>query len=161
MAFFLVLISTFIVLLLMGRFGVCSGVSKLTHMRIAMSVALIMAGADHLVVPERYVPMIESFVVMPVLMVYVTGILEILGAIGLLIPKSQTLSGRCLALYFICVLPANINNAINGLDVPGLPTSELYYWVRVCLQPLAIWWVLKASEVKFRFRPEPEYEEVK
>jgi uncharacterized membrane protein len=52
-----------------------------------------------------------------------------------------------LAIYFVCVFPANIKNAVEGVVVEGLPTASWYYWVRLLFQPLAIWWALRASEV--------------
>ncbi len=52
-----------------------------------------------------------------------------------------------LAIYFVCVFPANIKNAVEGVVVEGLPTASWYYWVRLLFQPLAFWWALRASEV--------------
>jgi uncharacterized membrane protein len=52
-----------------------------------------------------------------------------------------------LAIYFLCVFPANIKNAIEGLAVEGLPSAGWYYWVRLLFQPLVIWWALYASAI--------------
>jgi uncharacterized membrane protein len=41
-----------------------------------------------------------------------------------------------LAIYFVCVFPANIKNAIEGLSVQGLPGANWYYWMRLLFQPL-------------------------
>src|SRR5690606_18253394 len=47
--------------------------------------------------------------------------------------------------YFIAVFPANVHNALQGLNVQGLPASDWYYWVRLGFQPLAVWWALFCS----------------
>jgi uncharacterized membrane protein len=52
-----------------------------------------------------------------------------------------------LAIYFVCVFPANIKNAIDGLNVEGLPQAGWYYWGRLLFQPVAVWWSLRAAEV--------------
>jgi uncharacterized membrane protein len=62
----------------------------------------------------------------PDLLVTVTGVLEISGAIGLLIPSTARAAGICLALLLIALFPANIHAArekltIAGRPVPGLP----------------------------------------
>lgn len=54
------------------------------------------------------------------------------------------LAGR-LGVYFIAVFPANVHNALQGLNVQGLPASDWYYWVRLGFQPLAVWWALFCS----------------
>ena len=55
------------------------------------------------------------------------------------------LAGILLAIYFVCVFPANIKNAIEGLSVEGLPAANWYYWARLLFQPLVIWWTLYSS----------------
>lgn len=65
-----------------------------------------------------------------------TGLREIAGSIGLLIPGLWLLAGVLLAIYFVCVFPANIKNAAVGLTVEGLPGNRWYYWLRLPFQPV-------------------------
>lgn len=133
--------------------GVASGlgvpglVDWRARMRWGLSLALLFTGVDHLVTPARYLPMMPAFVPYPAEIVFLTGLCEIAGAIGLLVQRLRRLAGIMLAIYFVCVFPANIKNAIEGLSVEGLPAATWYYWVRLLFQPLVIWWALYASTV--------------
>lgn len=112
------------------------------RMRFALVGALLFFGGDHLLTPERYLPMVQGLVPWPSFIVAFTGICEIAGALGLLIPRLRRLAGIMLAIYFIAVFPANIRNAVQGLGVAGLPDAQWYYWLRLGFQPIAVWWAL-------------------
>jgi uncharacterized membrane protein len=117
------------------------------YMRWGMAGALLFFGLDHLLTPDRYIPMVPTIVPHPDLIVAFTGLCEIAGGIGLLLPRVRKLAGIMLALYFVCVFPANVKNALDGLSVDGLPSAQWYYWIRLLFQPLAVWWALFAAEV--------------
>lgn len=73
--------------------------------------------------------------------IYLTGLFEIAGAIGLLIPKTRKLAGIGLILMLIAVFPANVNAALNGIPLGGDPATPL--WMRTPMQLLFIgmvWW---------------------
>lgn len=117
------------------------------RMRLAMALALLLAGVDHWANPQRYLPMMPPWIALHLELVLFTGGAEMAGAIGLLWRRTRRLAGVMLGLYFIAVFPANIHNAINGLAVEGLPEAGWYYWLRLPFQPLAIWWALYAAEL--------------
>ena len=74
-------------------------------------------------------------------MVTFTGICEILGAIGLLIPRTRRLAAIALIVFLIAVLPANIHAAQSGVTIGGTAATPLV--PRVALQVLFIvlvWW---------------------
>ena len=52
-----------------------------------------------------------------------------------------------LALYAVCVFPANIKHAFEGIDVPQLPHSWWYHGPRLLAQPVLVWWALFAAGV--------------
>jgi len=114
-------------------------------MRWGMAIGLMFAGTDHLLKPRRYLPMMPDRVPYPRQVVFVTGLCEIFGALGLLLPMTRLAAGYSLAVYFVCVFPANIKNAVRGLSVDGLPSARWYYWLRLPFQPVAIWWALFAA----------------
>lgn len=145
MIFFLALLVLTVLAWLAGRLGVVSLRQGRACMRLALALALMFFGADHLLVPERYLPMIESWLPHPELVVGLTGLCEIAGGLGLLIPRLRRAAGAVLGVYFITVFPANVHNALQGLNVQGLPASDWYYWVRLGFQPLAVWWALFCS----------------
>ncbi len=61
----------------------------------------------------------------PDLIVSATGVLEILGAVGLLIPAIAPLAAACLAMLLIALFPANIRAAREGLTIGGRPATTL------------------------------------
>lgn len=147
MLFFVFILTATLVARLGGVLGVPGMTDWTSSMRCGMAAALIFFGMDHLLTPDRYLPMIPSVLPYPAEIVLLTGLCELAGAIGLLVPWTRRLTGIMLAIYFVCVFPANIKNAVEGVVVEGLPTASWYYWVRLLFQPIAIWWALRASEV--------------
>ncbi|MBD0368852.1 MAG: DoxX family protein [Flavisolibacter sp.] len=119
--------------------------------RIAMSVMLLFTSIGHFIYTEGMAMMMPDFVPNKKQMVYTTGIIEILAAIGLQIPRVRVLTAWLLILFFVLVLPANINAAIKHVDyekgtLEGSGTN--YLWFRVPLQILFIVWTYLSS-VKF------------
>ena len=119
------------------------------RMRAGMAFGLLLFGADHLATPALYLAMLPEAVPFPRSVVAFTGLCEIAGAFGLLVPRFRRLAGSMLALYFVCVFPANIRNALTGgAGVEGLSGAPAWYFhVRLLSQPLAVWWALRAAEV--------------
>lgn len=77
----------------------------------------------------------------PEFMVSFTGICEILGAVGLLVPRTRRIAGVALILFLLAVLPANVLAARAGLTLGGSPVTPVV--PRVALQFLFIallWW---------------------
>lgn len=146
MLFFAFLLAVALAASGLARLGVPGLADWPARMRWAMAAALLFFGTDHLVNPGRYLPMIADFVPLPLAVVLATGAAEIAGGVGLLVPRLRRAAGILLALYFVCVFPANVRNALAGGGIEGLPASAAYYWVRLLFQPLAIWWALHASE---------------
>ncbi|HBM89185.1 MAG TPA: hypothetical protein DD437_11610 [Rhodobiaceae bacterium] len=117
-----------------------------TAMRWGAAGAFLFAAMDHLTTPERYLPMMPDYLPAHSEFILFTGLCEIAGAIGLTIPRVMKLAGLMLAIYAVAILPANINNALNGLSVEGLPQARTYYWIRLGFQPLIIAWLLFAAD---------------
>jgi len=123
--------------------------------RIAMSVMLVFTAVAHFAFTEGMAMMIPSFIPFKIGLIYFTGIIEILLAVGLLIPATRLIAGWCLIALFILLLPANIYAAIYNInyqegsyDGKGLN----YLWFRVPLQILFIVWVY-FSTIKFTSLP--------
>lgn len=116
-------------------------------MRAAMAVFYFMAGVLHLAVPNDFALIVPRFVPWPEEIVFITGLCEIAGAIGLLVPALRRAAGIGLAAYAVCVFPANINHAVNMIDAGGLPVSWWYHGPRLMFQPVLVWWALYCSEV--------------
>ena len=156
MIFFAVIGVITLFAMLIGRLGVSALRDWRACMRMGLAAALIFTGIDHLVTPERYLAMMPGFVPFHPQVVAFTGVCELAGAVGLLVPRLRWLAGVMLAIYFVAVFPANIKNAVEGLSVEGLPAAQWYYWVRLLFQPLVVWWALYAAQViHWPFRRQP------
>lgn len=152
MMFFGLIVAVTLLAALLDRIGIGGVADWRARMRWGLAAGLIFAGVDHLVTPGRYLVMMPEAVPFPREVVLFTGLCEIAGAIGLLVPPTRRLAGIMLAIYFVCVFPANIRNAIHGVVVDGLPAAPWYYWIRLAFQPLVILWALHAAAVIDLFR---------
>jgi len=103
------------------------------------------AGLAHLGAPDAFLPIVPAWVPEPRLVVLATGVCELLGAAGLLTTRLRRTAGVALALYAVCVFPANIKHALEGVTVVGLPSSWWYHAPRLAAQPVLVWWALYCS----------------
>ena len=90
--------------------------------------------------------MLPAFVPYRVALIYFTGILELLGAIGVWIPRLRKLTGFLLILMLIGILPSNIYSAINRIEFGGHGAGPAYLLIRIPFQLLVIWWTYFATE---------------
>jgi uncharacterized membrane protein len=116
-------------------------------MRWLMAAFYLAAGLLHLRSPDAFLPIVPGWVPAPREVVLLTGVAEIAGAIGLLVPRLCQAAGIGLALYALCVLPANIKHAFEGVALAGLPSTWWYHAPRLALQPVLIWWALYGGGV--------------
>jgi uncharacterized membrane protein len=90
--------------------------------------------------------MIPGFLPYPKALVYISGVMEIVLALLLLIPRYQRWAGWLIIGLLLAVFPANINVALNQLPAPGgLPAEPWYVWSRLAFQPIYIAWVWWAA----------------
>lgn len=119
--------------------------------RIATLVLLVVLyvpiGAVHLWRADLLLPIVPDWVPFPRQVIVATGLCEMAGALGLLVSRTRRLAAVMLALYAMCVVPANIKHAIEGIVLPPIPSSWWYHAPRLALQPLIAWMPLFASGV--------------
>jgi uncharacterized membrane protein len=115
--------------------------------RWVLAGAYLFAGVAHLRSPAGFVAITPDWVPYPAQVVALTGLAEIAGAIGLMVPRVRKAAAIGLALYALCVWPANLNHALNDIPVRGIHLGWWYHAPRLALQPLIIWWALWAGGV--------------
>lgn len=136
---------------LLGTFAITILAIKLVYQqydfalsaRIAMSVMLLFTAIAHFAFAKGMTMMIPDFIPFKSALVLFTGLVEIAAAIGLLIPGLRVLTGWLLIVFFILLLPANINAAIKHIDYQKGTfdgNGPNYLWFRVPLQILFIVW---------------------
>jgi uncharacterized membrane protein len=79
--------------------------------------------------------------------VLVTGVCELFGAAALLTVRLRWLAGVMLALYALCVWPANVKQALEHIVLPSIPDTWWYHGPRLAFQPVLIWWALFCAGV--------------
>lgn len=108
------------------------------------------AGYQHLAHPEPFLTIVPPQVPAPDVVVFWTGVAEILGAAGLVQPWSPRLRRTAaigLALYAVCVFPANINHFAMDMARPDQGWGLAYHIPRMFAQPLLVWLALWAGGV--------------
>jgi len=115
--------------------------------RLLLAASYAFAGTAHLRAPGGFIAITPDWVPFPATVILLTGLAEIAGAAGLMIPPLRRAAGMGLALYALCVWPANINHAVNDIPLGGVHLSWWYHGPRLALQPVIMWWALWASGV--------------
>ena len=118
-----------------------------TIMRVVMAAFYLTAGIVHLAAPDAFLPIVPDWVPLPRETVLATGLCELAGSLALMTRRLRRLAGIMLALYAVCVFPANIKHALEGVHVPPLPDSWWYHGPRLALQPVLAWWALFCAGV--------------
>ena len=116
-------------------------------MRWVMAVFYGAAGFVHLASPDAFLSIVPGWVPYPHDVILITGVCEIAGAVALVTRQLRWWAGVMLALYAVCVLPANIKHAFENVQVTGFPTSWWYHAPRLAFQPVLVWWALFAGGV--------------
>ncbi|PSR12468.1 hypothetical protein C8255_26575 [filamentous cyanobacterium CCP3] len=111
-----------------------------TTLRIILAVCMVVAGVLHFVVPQPFIRIVPGFLPAPAALVYISGAIEILLALGLLLPSTRRLSAWGLVLLFIAVYPANLNMAINHIQISGIPDTWWFHAIRLPFQFVLIAW---------------------
>ncbi len=116
------------------------------------------AGYLHLAAPQPFVGIVPDWVPHAEDVVFWTGIAELMGAVALLQPWSvalRTIGAIGLALYAICVFPANINHFLLDMARDDGGWGIAYHVPRMLAQPLIVWlalWVGGVTDWPFRRR---------
>jgi uncharacterized membrane protein len=142
MAPLIVLIASTVLFRIAGLIGVRALVDWKAATRLGLAVMFCFTAAAHFnSMRADLVRMVPPAVPHPELMVTFTGVCEILGAIGLVVPRTRRLAAIALIVFLLAVLPANIHAALSGVTLRGAPATPLV--PRTALQVLLIallWW---------------------
>jgi uncharacterized membrane protein len=111
-----------------------------TVLRWLFTVVMVGAGANHFIDPETYLAMMPDALPAPRALVYLSGIAEIAGGLGLILPATRKLAAWGLIALFVAVFPANVNMALNELPLGGTSVPAWALWARLPLQLVFIAW---------------------
>jgi uncharacterized membrane protein len=116
-------------------------------LRSLLAIIYAYVGFVHLRSPELFLPIVPDWVPQPRLVVLATGVCEIAGAVALMTGRLRYAAGVMLALYAVCVYPANIKHAVDSVAIGGSTMSWGYHGPRLAFQPVFVWWALFAGAV--------------
>ncbi|MGY6647816.1 DoxX family protein [Wenyingzhuangia sp. IMCC45574] len=152
---FVLLISFLAALFILKRKNKTNSLSRAA--KIAMCIMLVFTGVAHFPFAKGMTGMLPKFIPFRELLIYATGVLEILFGIGLL-GKYSKQTAWLLISFLICVLPANIYAAVHTINYQTGATNGhglSYLWFRAPLQLFFIAWVyvsaIRKSTNKYTF----------
>jgi uncharacterized membrane protein len=137
-----ILVISFLVLRAVGFLGVRRLSSWKAAGLLAVAIMFLFTGFSHFSsLKYDFAAMIPDPLPNGLWIIYLTGVFEIAGAVGLLIPRTRRLAGICLVLLLVALFPANVNAIINEIPLGG--NAPVPLWVRAPMQLLyigMIWW---------------------
>jgi uncharacterized membrane protein len=145
---FVVLVALTLALRAVGAAGIIVLQSWVVCLRGALFAMFLLTASAHWGKRRAdLIGMVPSAFPRPDLIVTTTGLLEILGAIGLLMPMTARAASVCLALLLIAMFPANVRAARRNLTIGGRPPTALPF--RTLLQVVFIAALSMAGFAKF------------
>ena len=117
-----------------NRFFLSNALSVSFIGRAALSAMLLVTGIAHFTSTNLMVEMMPDFMPYKKETVYLTGVLELLAAAGLLIDKTAKLTAVCLIIFFLAILPANIAGSFKQVKLGGMENGAMYLFFRIPLQ---------------------------
>ena len=149
----LILVAPYLILTLAGTWNSNFGIVPAIRARIGLSLFFIFTAIGHFIRTEEMAAMLPLAVPFRIELIYFTGVLELLGAVGVWIPGLTRLTGLLLILMLIGILPANIYSAINRIEFGGHGAGPAYLLIRIPFQLFVIWWTYFATEQKWQRKP--------
>lgn len=115
--------------------------------KYSLYLILISAGLTHLVNPGGFAQAMPKNLPFPIEIIIITGFIEILAVVGLILSKTRLVTAYLLILYFLFLLPAHFEIIINGGEILGF-RNELLFKVRIFVQiiPIFMAWFIRRSE---------------
>ncbi|HEX2190158.1 MAG TPA: hypothetical protein VHG51_14720 [Longimicrobiaceae bacterium] len=141
----LALVGPYALLTLAERVFPSLKLERRTRAKVGVSALLLITASGHFLQADAMKEMLPPFVPGRLAIIYVTGVFELLGAIGIWIPRVEKLAGACLVLMLIGVLPSNVYSAFNHVPFGGHEAGPAYLLVRVPFQLLLIAWIYVAT----------------
>ena len=121
--------------------------------RLICATSFIVVGVLHFTHADQFVAIMPPYLPLHLELVWLSGVFEILGGVGLLVPQTRRFSAWGLLALLVAVFPANIHMAVNQVSV-GWALIEAYpvlLWIRLPFQ------LVIAAQVWFAglWRPSP------
>jgi len=118
-----------------------------TGARLLLAVAFVGIGVLHFTDVESFEAIMPPYLPAARLLVWVSGVFEILGGLGVLLESTRRLAGIGLIALLVAVFPANIHMALHTEDFADVPAWGLYARLPAQLLFVAwVWWVTRPPQ---------------
>ena len=101
-------------------------------------VPFVLIGIEHFREPQKFVDIVPKYMPFALFLVYLTGVMEITGGLGIIYPDTRILAGRFMVLFLLAVYPANFHMWINDVPYNGNRLTTQGHLVRLFVQLLLI-----------------------
>ena len=108
-------------------------------------VPFILVGIEHFRDPQKFVDIVPKYMPFALFLVYLTGVIEVVGGLGIIYPETREITGRLMVLFLIAIYPANFNMWINDIPYNGTRLTTQGHLVRLSVQFLLIFGALGFS----------------
>lgn len=115
--------------------------------RLILSVLFIGAGISHFQHPHQFEKIVPPMLPKALVLVYLSGIFEVLGGLGILLESTRFVAAWGLVALLLAVFPANIYMAVSGVKVFGFPSQPWMAWARLPLQFIFIAAIIWSCEL--------------
>ena len=105
---------------------------------VAIGVFYVAAGVTHFAATQLYLRAVPAYLPAPRALVLVSGVAEIAGGVGVMVPGTRQAAAWGLVLLLLAVFPANVWMAMHPERFAEIPQWAL--WARLPLQVPLIWW---------------------
>ena len=101
-------------------------------------IPFILVGIEHFRDPQKFVDIVPKYMPFALFLVYLTGVIEVVGGLGIIYPETREITGRLMVLFLIAIYPANFNMWINDIPYNGTRLTTQGHLVRLSVQFLLI-----------------------
>jgi uncharacterized membrane protein len=112
------------------------------------AILYILAGGLHFIKTATYLRIMPPYVPWHLAMVRISGVCEILGGVGLLLPQTRRAAAWGLIALLIAVFPANLYMATNPMEAGAASIAPVLRWGRLPLQVVLVWWLLWCAKLR-------------
>lgn len=110
---------------------------------LGLTAVLLFAGIGHFVLADPMYRLIPAFIPARIRLTYLTGVLEIVAAVLLLVPGLRRGVAVALIIYLIVVFPLNVYAAWRRVPLGGHAWGPSYLLIRFPLQAVLVFWTWK------------------
>ena len=101
-------------------------------------IPFILIGIEHFREPQKFVDIVPKYMPFALFLVYLTGVMEIVGGLGIIYPETREITGRLMVLFLIAIYPANLNMWMNDIPYNGTRLTTQGHLFRLSVQIILI-----------------------